>query len=240
MKIQEFNYSINILQSLLWQYDKADVIKILLQEKQNWYAINQEQFWQDWYRDVFDLRTADEFGLSVWSFILDQPLQIGAGPDPEGKPIFGFGAETGDPFSNGYVNFDRGNFANAENALNLSTEEKRIIIFLKYYKCVGNCALEDANPFLDYVFKDYPGRGNNKVYLLDGLDMRQRIVFNFAISNSLKVALQTFDLIPRQTGVKLEWVIYNGPLFGFGAETGDPFSNGYVNFENGSLFGGYE
>lgn len=241
MRNQQFDYSVNILQALLWQYNNATSLQTLLEKKQEWYTTYQSQFWQDWFTNVFDLRTANDFGLSVWSFILDQPLQIGSGPDPVDKPIFGFGAEVGPPESNDNVNFDNGNFANTSNTLNLSAEEKRIVLFLKYYKCVGTPILEFANPFLDYVFRNYPGRGDGKVYILDGYEfgMKIRIIFTFEISSSLIYALKTFDLIPRSSGVKIEYFVQGGPLFGFGAETGLPESNDYVNFDNGALFEGF-
>ncbi|WP_231668322.1 DUF2612 domain-containing protein [Ralstonia solanacearum] len=49
-------------------------------------------FWENWIRDVFDLRTANDFGLSVWSEILGVPLAVTVDPTKPGTPVFGFAA----------------------------------------------------------------------------------------------------------------------------------------------------
>lgn len=90
MNIQDFNYSVNLLQSIIWQYDKATNIIGLINGKNNWYNVNQTQFWTNWYTDVFNLQTANLFGLSVWSIILNLPLFLLGAPEPDDAPIFGF------------------------------------------------------------------------------------------------------------------------------------------------------
>ena len=64
-KIQDFTFSANLLESLLWQYNEAETLQSILQQKQDWYDLNFSQFWDDWYNDVFNLQTANNFGLSV-------------------------------------------------------------------------------------------------------------------------------------------------------------------------------
>jgi hypothetical protein len=71
--IQQFDFSVNLLQALLWQYNGATNLQGLLEAKYNWYYTNQSQFWNDWIGNVFNLATADDFGLAVWSIILGQP-----------------------------------------------------------------------------------------------------------------------------------------------------------------------
>jgi hypothetical protein len=90
MNIQEFNYSVNLLQSILWQYDEATNLIGLINKKNSWYNVNQTQFWENWYNNVFNLLTANSFGLSVWSIILNLPLFLLATPEPDDAPIFGF------------------------------------------------------------------------------------------------------------------------------------------------------
>ena len=72
--IQEFDFSVDLLQAILWQYNNATSLQSLLNSEQAWVIENQTEFWENWLRDVFDLRTANEFGLSVWSIILGIPL----------------------------------------------------------------------------------------------------------------------------------------------------------------------
>ncbi len=72
--IQEFDFSVNLLKAILWQYDGSPNLKGLLDEKDAWYISNQTEFWDNWITDVFDLRTANSFGLGVWSIILNESL----------------------------------------------------------------------------------------------------------------------------------------------------------------------
>ncbi|WP_059215173.1 DUF2612 domain-containing protein [Escherichia albertii] len=75
-KIQEFQFSVDLLRAILWQYNVAENLQGILERKKDWYVINHEQFWSDWYRDVFNMDTANSFGLSVWAIILGIPLVV--------------------------------------------------------------------------------------------------------------------------------------------------------------------
>lgn len=61
---------IDLKQCLLWQYNNSQALRDLLNAKQNWYTQNHAQFWQNWYDNVFNINTADDFGLAVWGQIL--------------------------------------------------------------------------------------------------------------------------------------------------------------------------
>lgn len=63
--------TIDLKQCLLWQYQNSEKLKSLILSKEEWYSGHQAQFWQDWYDNVFNIDTANDFGLSVWGQILD-------------------------------------------------------------------------------------------------------------------------------------------------------------------------
>lgn len=63
--------SIDLKQCLLWQYNNSTTLKSLIQAKQDWYKENQEKFWNDWYTNIFNIDTANSFGLNVWGEILN-------------------------------------------------------------------------------------------------------------------------------------------------------------------------
>ena len=101
--IQMFDLSVNLLQAILWQYNDAENLQALLVAKQAWYNSNQQAFWQGWIANVFNLDTADEFGLGVWSIILGLPNFINqSSPGPE-IPVFGFDGSGGVNFDNGIL-----------------------------------------------------------------------------------------------------------------------------------------
>ena len=226
MRIQEFDFSVNLLQAILWQYNDAVNLQSLLQQKQDWYNVNQQEFWQDWYTNVFNLVTANDFGLAVWSIILNIPLSIDPTPDPPNKPIFGFGSNTLTP--NSYTNFINGNFSIGNSPIGLTLEEKRLILRLRYYQLTSRTAIPEVNAFLKIVFASF---GN--VYLLDGLNMTISCIFNFTPSTKLLFILKTYDLIPRAAGVRIRYLVGVNAIFGFGSSTLTP--NTYKNFTNGCL-----
>lgn len=69
-------YDGTITRALRWQQNKAPRITSLLNQKQAWYDRYNTQFWQNWETSVFDLRTANPFGLVVWCIILGLPLSL--------------------------------------------------------------------------------------------------------------------------------------------------------------------
>jgi len=76
MKILNTDNKTDLLKSIFWQYDSAEKLKSLITQKQAYYDKALTAFWQNWYKNVFDLNTADTFGLNLWGFILNLPRQI--------------------------------------------------------------------------------------------------------------------------------------------------------------------
>src|SRR5690606_22129864 len=109
MNIQQFNYNVNLLQAVLWQYDESTNLLSLINQKQQWYNQYQTKFWEDWYDNVFNILTANQFGLSVWSYILNVPLFLDNVPEDPNKPIWGFNQIISFPtLENTYLNFNNG------------------------------------------------------------------------------------------------------------------------------------
>lgn len=186
--IQPFDTSINLLQALLWQYNEATNLQTLLQEKQDWYNLNQTEFWDNWYHDVFDLRTANYFGLSVWSIILGQPIVFPNVGNPS-KPTWGFGSF--------HKNFERGNFVSTGGFTYVLTEETaRILLQIRYFQLTSAGTVPEINRMLKYVFQDY-----GAAWLLDGHDMTQTYIFTFPLSSDLKFLFNNYDVLPRPAGV---------------------------------------
>lgn len=229
MNIQIFDYLVDILQTLLWQYDQATAIQSLVTQKQAWYEENQTQFWTDWYNNVFNLQTANEFGLNVWAIILNIPLQKGGTPDPVGKLIFGF-APTPYTYggSPGNLNFFRANFSNNGSLPALTINQQRLILRLRYFQLITRGAVLEINQFIAQVFPGVEGF-TGTVYVLDALNMSMQYIFAGTLSQVLKRILIEYDILPRPAGVKLKIYSNITKIFGFGA-----FNQ---NFTNGSFIG---
>jgi hypothetical protein len=191
--IQDVDYSADLLQCLLWQYNDADKLQALVQSKQDWYDTALAGFWSDWVRDVFDLTTANAFGLTVWANILGMPLVVI--PAPTGaKPTFGFAPN--------WQRFNQGNFAAGNNVTTLTQAEGRLILRLRYFQLVTRGAAPEVNAFLAQVF------GTGEVYAKTTGPMQATYFFTHALSSSLKLLLTSFDILPRPAGVT---VVINSP-----------------------------
>lgn len=188
---QLFDFSVDILQALLWQYNKAEAYTALLESKQTWVTANQEEFWENWFTNVFDIRTVNDFGAAVWSIILGIPLNIQYG-ETDGAN-WGFG-----PYQQ---NFDRGNFAplNYE-VIPLTIAQKRIVLQLRYYQLITRCVPPDINKNFARIFASL-----GPAYVIDNLNMTMTYVFNFQIPSALEFILRFYNLLPQPNGVSVSY-----------------------------------
>lgn len=221
MMIQLFDYSVDLLQAILWQYNEALRLQSLLQSKQAWYDLNQEDFWIGWYNDVFNLVTATDFGLAIWARILNIPLYININPEPDDAPIFGFNEV---PSINTYVNFENGNFSNQGSSIFLTTEQQRLVLRLRYYQLISRGAIPEINSFLNALFSPTGGA----CWAIDNFDMTMTYVFNFPIDSTLLQVIEMLDVFPRPAGVGVTFEVLNDSVFGFGDNN--------QNFGNGNFF----
>lgn len=215
-RIQPFDPSVNVMPSVLWQYENAEKFVQLIQSQQSWIDENQNLFWTDWYRDVFDVDTANTFGLSVWARILNVPLSVATEPTV-GNTSWGFGANR--------VNFNRGNFGrDREGQITLTLEQQRLVIKLRLAQIITRPTAYYINEVLDAVLNT----PTQHVYAYDTLDMEFIVyVFDFQPSSQLQFILQNYDLLPRPSGVGVQWIFASRPAFGFG-----PYR---LNFNNGTF-----
>lgn len=213
--VQEFDFNVNILKALLWQHDNAEGLKTLVQKKQEWYEVNQTEFWDNWFRDVFDLDTANDFGLAVWSRILDVPLKVRIEADVN-RPAFGFGVN--------HQNFENGNFARGQSGeVGLTTEQRRLVLKMRYFQLVSRGAIPETNEWLAGLFGD-----QGTVFVVDSNDMTfATYFFTFEPDSQLRFVLEKYDLLPRPAGVGVQYLVQVKPSFGFGPN--------HLNFNNGNF-----
>lgn len=76
MKIFKPSFLINLEKCILWQYDKATKLSNLIIEKEKWYKQNVTEFIVNFFINIFNLKTANDFGLNVWGKLLSFPRQI--------------------------------------------------------------------------------------------------------------------------------------------------------------------
>lgn len=195
----------NIRSVILWQYEEATRYKGIIKIIEDSYNILQVDFWEKWYKDVFNIDTANDFGLYIWSLILKTPVQfdfkssskIGFGVGPERKNFkapTNFGNKNG-----GFVNF--------------TTEQKRLIIKCRYFQISYKPTMDNINAFLKENF----WKDDNRVYVLDNFDM-QWITYSFFYQPDafLDFLLNQANILPRPAGVGVKILIFSKTAFGFG------------------------
>lgn len=201
MSIQEFDFSLDIMKVVPWQYDSAPNLISLLDKKSEWYKTNHQEFWENWERDIFNLRTANDFGLNVWSIILNLPLYTNNNSSPPNYPAFGF-AQFG-------MNFGHGNFATDSDIFkNLTLEQRRLLLMLRYRSLISDGSLYDINETLYALF-------DGKVYCLDGLDMTITYIFTEPQPEIMMTLFKQYDILPRPSGVLAEFLVKPRDAFGF-------------------------
>lgn len=216
MNIQAFDYSVDLLRNLLWQYNEADALESIITQKEAFYTDNHTAFWSSWYDDVFNLQTANDFGLSVWAIILGVPLVVAPAPDPTKAP---FGFSTDD------LNFGNSNFMPSTGGIGLTTEQKRLVLRLRYFQLTTRGAIPEINAFMNTLF------GPGVVYAADSLTMHMRYVFSTPPGSALELVFTSYDLLPRPASVGADYVIA-GDADGWG------FGTYHQNFNNGNFYHG--
>lgn len=199
--VQTFDFSLDLLKVVPWQYDQAPNLITLLNKKSEWYKTNHQEFWESWERDVFNLYTANDFGLNVWSIILDLPLYTNDDASPTDYPAFGF-----NDFG---LNFDNGNFATSSDVFkNLTIEQKRTLLLLRWRNITSDGTMSEINRALYDIF-------GGTVYCLDGQDMTITYIFTERPADIMLTLFQQYDILPRPSAVLAEVLVQPRQAFGF-------------------------
>jgi len=221
MNIQEFDFTIPVEEALLWQYNNATNINTLIINKSTWLQNYYTQFWIDWYNNIFNLTTSTptEFGMAVWSIILDVPSFLQKPPDPENKPIFGFNAYAPSfpDLENSYLNFGNSNFSTYQQIYSLTVQEQQFLLRLKYFNLTNRGDIDDINTFFNHICTNNTIGYSGTIYVLDQLTMSIVYVFTEGdFSPSLLAVIEELDLLPRPAGVGISYILNGQPIFGFG------------------------
>lgn len=140
---------------------------------------------------VFNVNTAQGFGLDIWGRIVGVNRVITTQSDLD----FGF-AEAG---STSAVGFGQGEFYNGTSLTNntaLSDDAFRTLIYAKMLYNISDGSIAGINQILLNLF---PGRGN--CYVRDNLNMTLTYVFTFATTPVEQAIVQGSGVLPKPAGV---------------------------------------
>lgn len=216
-----YNCEINLLSALDWQRSAADIVQKFVRNEQDWMQKNHCDFWDDWARDVFTLSTANDFGLAVWSIILNEDVFGYQGASPVDYPSWGFGDDS--------ENFYIGSFA-TENAITyeFTVEQKRILLQLKAFKVLSmGGPIIQTNTAMENIF------GTGVILAFDNFDMSYVYQLVDSEISDFIVEINKRDLLPRPIGIEVSEIrIIKAATWGFG-EFDENFYDG--NFYTGAV-----
>ena len=211
---------INLTDTIISQY--ANSTK-LLQILSDWNeAVDPRDDINGFYEDVWNLSTAQGWGLDVWGRIvgITRVLRI---PGTL-TSVFGFSEGAGyQPFGQAPFYSPRTNFT----AYTLSDDDFRKMIYVKALANISGCSFDVLNRAMQSIFAAY-GRS----YVQSSGNMKMRYVFEFVLPDIQLAILVNSNVLPRPAGVQVS-VIQCAPskTFGFSGSGLQPF--GYGTFTTG-------
>ena len=219
MQRYELNDNIDLRQSILWQYDDAKKLQGLIEAEACFFDKEVRGFWRNWYRDVFNLETANAFGLMVWAVILGVSREIRLNTETPAE-VFGFGPEA-DSADNANQNYGHGNFVRTENVLQVKTEQLRMLLKIRAMQLFSNGSLYDVNRMLKKVF-------GPKAYAVDNFDMTITYVIAYELTLDELFIVKESNALKPPAAVDYRLVFIRANNWGFA-----PYRK---NFDNSNFY----
>jgi hypothetical protein len=206
--------------TLISQYANSPTLARLIQNMNEY--IDPRAFWASFYSDVWNVDTAQGFGLDIWGNIVgvSRLLQI-----PGNDPIVGFDNAS---FPKDWFPMSEGRFAmegEVTTAYELPDDAYRVLILTKALANIITTTAPAMNQLLRNMF---PGRG--RAFVRDNGNMSMTFVFNFRLTTVEYAILTQSGALPHPAGVFYSVVVIPTGLFGFQGYTGArPWNFGVFN-----------
>lgn len=218
MKIADLDYKLKAEGIFLWQYANALRLNRILQNEIDYYGESISKFVEDWQHNVFNLLTANTFGLELWGKILKAPR-------PLVKPLsYVIDSETTLRFYNpNSMKWHSIWLSDNVPTLNVETSTPSIdnldlpLVYIDdnvYRRCLvsklfllhSNASINDINFILDKIYnfgveEDY----KRNISVTDNFDMTMSVNFGFTPTDTDLVILTTNAFSPRPMGVKFNY-----------------------------------
>jgi hypothetical protein len=176
------------------QYANSDVITTLIGNMDAY--IDQTANLDLFYDNIFNVATAQGYGLDVWGNIVNVSRILDV---PAGADYFGFKEAL--PGSNP---FNTQAFFSGQKLTNnfiLSDSSYRVLIYAKALANICDGSIPAMNQILLRLF---PNRGN--CFVTDGLDMTMTYTFQFVLTQVELAIVAQSGALPKPTGVSLSIV----------------------------------
>lgn len=179
--------------TFLAQYAQSPILTSLIQAANE--AIDPTADFDNFLSVVWNIYTAQGFGLDIWGRIVNVPRTINI---PASSAYFGF--EEGSV----YYPFNQEPFYNGPQAgtlYTLSDDAYRVLILTKALANISSFTAQSMNALLNFMFNGQ-GLTRGSCYVLEtGTPMQINYVFNFALQSWEAAILEQASLMPRPAGV---------------------------------------
>lgn len=186
--------------TLLGQYANSPIITGLMEAFQQWFDPTANL--QSFYSYVWNINTAQGFGLDIWGSILGvtRYLQV-----PSSSQFFGFndGSNPADVAPFNQAPFYSGSGLTQVYAL--SDDAYRTLLLAKAFANICQTTIPMLNQLVMTLFGSY-----GQCYVTDGLNMTMTYVFGFAPTTVQKAIIQQSGVLPHPTGVAVTYTFAGG------------------------------
>jgi hypothetical protein len=208
----------NVEQTIISQYANSPTIVELIRSMND--CIDPRADLDAFYNLVWNVDTAEGFGLDFWGRVVDVPrlLRIPANDKTLGFTTASVPADWA-PFNQGVWHTG----ASASQAYLLPDDLYRVLILTKALANIVAVTAPSLNRLLRNLF---PGRG--KCYVLDNGNMSMSFFFEFSLTPAEYAILTLSGVLPHPAGVMYNVIVAPPDLFGF-SEAGidsQPFDQG--------------
>jgi hypothetical protein len=191
---------INVADTILTQYADSQKLKSLI------YSFNQavgiEDFIDNFYDMVWNIQTAQTYGLDVWGKIVVVSRQLTV---TENQIYFGFNEATSDPpVVDDPQPFNQAPFYSGEvltSTVTLTNDIYRKLIMLKAAANISDCTIPNLNKLLQYMFSE-----QGRCYVRVDSPMTMSYVFEFSLSTAELAIVQSSGALPAPAGVTVNIV----------------------------------
>nr|WP_052923257.1 DUF2612 domain-containing protein [Escherichia coli] len=191
---------INVADTILTQYADSPKLKSLIYSFNE--AVGIEGFLDDFYDVIWNIETADTYGLDVWGKIVVVSRQLTV---TENKIYFGFNEASSDPvLVDDPQPFNQAPFYSGElltSTVTLTNDVYRKLIMMKAAANISDCTIPNLNKLLNFMFGD-----KGRCYVRNDGEMVMSYVFEFALSTSDLAIVQSSGALPSPIGVTVNIV----------------------------------
>ena len=197
---------IDITKSIIWQYNDNKPLVGVIENQQTFINDNVSSFFDNFYTNIYNVETADFFGLLMWAKILGLNVPAFVSLPDE---WFGFNSNA-DNFNAGFC----------PSIHSLSVSQLRLLIQFRYAYLTTFANIDNITKILDRIITG--------ATVLDSLKMKVVITYPSVFSPDVQYILDNFFnvVVPMPAGVGVEYRTNYPHWLDFSGTGGQNFNNG--------------